>query len=105
MTTHERILLAAITLAMIAILAACEKEVRREYLTPRSELRMVSCTTSGICGGIEADGTYSYGFKLSCPGTRQATVLITPFLILYESGRVRRFESTVTQQYHGGCKQ
>ena len=98
-----------IVLLIIAIfLMACNAEVKRVQLPSHSELRVVDCHRADFCYtcSMNMDGQYSCGLKFStlCEGHWQATILVQPYEVTYESGIVRRFEDTVTQEYHGRCE-
>lgn len=93
-------------IVIVALLSsACDAEVKRVQLPTHVEQRVLSCSTPGICGGFNHDGDYTFGFHTSCDGHRQATVLVKPYEVTFESGSVRQYEDTVTQSYQTSCQQ
>lgn len=94
-------------LVLLGVMAtvACDKVIKEDRLPPRAEIREISCTTPGICGGFNADGTFGVGFRLSCPGHQQALVRVVEVHRTYESGAVSTFEDVDVQSRSTRCEQ
>ena|SRR5579863_1921146 len=103
---RKPLLISSVLLVACLVLFGCDDltVVRRDPAGVRQETRSVSCTHSGFCYGLNANGKYGYGFHFSCSGSRQADVSVQSFVVRYKSGRLATEEEVTVVRYLTDCR-
>jgi len=77
----------SLVLCFLILLAACDKEVKREVVSIRQQEQQISCETFGFCFNCGFDGKCGFGPRFDCPGKQGALVELVTIRVTYETNQ------------------